>query len=566
MRELLRRLMSRPRATAELLAATLIVNVFGFATPLFVMLILSDSVQAGFHGSLVTISAGMLLAMLLQTAFKEVRTLQAAAVSEEPDQKLEKAVFDVLTRARAQVLERIPVHRRGEMAASVQTIHAAYAPANVNAAMDAPFALLFISASWWLSPALAMVGLAGVAAGVVMGLKGVRAAARDTRAVQAAQTGARGMLSEAVAAADGVRAFRGRGVLGAAWKRVVEVLAGAEEAVSATRGRLAGQTMTVSVLSRVAVYAVGAKLVVSGQISFAALIVTNILVSRALRQVSALTQALSVFAGADQAASDLKDFFRLPLEPVAGTALRAFQGRLELRDVSFGFPGASGPLFESVTLALPPGALLVVSGANGAGKTTLARLLAGLLEPQRGEVLADGVNLRQLAPDWWRQQISYMPQEPVLLPGTLRENLLLAAPELPDEKIEELAVAVGLPRALGALPGGLDAKVVDGGRTLPLGARRRLALARALATGGRLAILDEPVEGLDADGAAAVMGILRGMRERGATIVVLTTEPGLLGEGVPVLDLDAKPVPRLIAPARTRTAEAKAPVPAEGAA
>ncbi len=150
-----------------------------------------------------------------------------------------------------------------------------------------------------------------------------------------------------------------------------------------------------------------------------------------------------------------------------------------------------------------------------------------------------------MAPAWWRQQVQYAPQEPVLLNGTLAENIRMANPDLPDAALDQIVRSVGLTRFLASTPKGLDTLVNDGGRTLSLGVRRRLALARALATGGNLVILDEPTEGLDADGVAAVHALLHEMAGLGRTVIVVTLDPAILRGVHAMLNLGVKPRPEL---------------------
>jgi ATP-binding cassette subfamily C protein LapB len=559
-RELWRRLLLRPKAALELLAATACINVLSFASPLFVMLILSEYINSGFTRTLVTLSLGMTLALLLQMVFKEVRTMQAGALGAGPDRELSERLFAVLGRARLGILERIPSARRSELLGHVQAAQSAYAGQNVNALMDGPFALLFILTTWWLSPALAVIGLLGMGAALLHGAMAQKALRADLRASLEAAAGCRGVLFQAVAGADTLRAFGGSRHLGGLWSGHVDGLLRSQQSISGQRGRAMAMTVLLYVLTRVLFYAVGVKLCFAGEVSMAGLIVGNILVSRAMRQAQGLSGALAQFAAARQPLAELSEFFRLPLEPESGTALRRFSGRIELRDVAFGFPGSSGPLFESLNLRLEPGTVLAITGPNGSGKTTLARLLAGLLEPTRGEILGDGVNLRQMAPGWWRRQVQYAPQEPMLLAGTLAENIRMANPELSDQALDHIVSAVGLARHLAAAPQGLDTPVADGGRSLSLGVRRRLALARALATGGNLVILDEPTEGLDADGVAAVHALLHEMAGLGRTVLVVTLDAAILRNVHAVLNLGVKPRPELTL---RRPGPAQAPDPTE---
>ncbi|MEW5772999.1 MAG: ATP-binding cassette domain-containing protein [Thermodesulfobacteriota bacterium] len=560
MNELWRRLMLRPKAALELLAATACINVLSFASPLFVMLILSEYINSGFTRTLVTLSLGMTLALLLQMVFKEVRTMQAGAVGAAPDRELAERLFAVLARARVGILERIPAARRSELLGHVSAVQAAYAASNLNAVMDGPFALLFIAAAWWLSPVLACIGLAGLAAALLYGVMAQKNLRADLRTSLEASAACRGVLFQAASGADTLRAFGGARHLGRLWSGHAADLLRSQQALAGQRGQGQAMTVLLYVLTRVLFYAVGAKLCVAGELSMAGLIVGNILVSRAMRQAQGLSAALAQFASARQPLAELAEFFRLPLEPEAGTALRRFSGRVEMRDVAFAFPGSSGPLFESLHLALEPGTVLAVTGPNGSGKTTLARLAAGLLEPTRGEILADGINLRQMAPAWWRQQVQYAPQEPVLLNGTLAENIRMANPDLPDAALAHIIRAVGLERCLASAPRGLDTPVADGGRSLSLGVRRRLALARALATGGNLVILDEPTEGLDADGTKAVHALLHEMASLGRTVIVITLDPAILRSVHAVLNLGVKPRPELTV---RRPAPAPAPGPTE---
>lgn len=550
MKELFLRLRSKPWVTGQMLGATVFVNLLSFASPLFVMLILGQYVNSGFDGTLVTLTTGMLIAMLMQVGFRQARTLMARLVSEERDRETADAVFQVLARARTMALIKVPDAARQEMAAHVYTVQSAFAPAQVCAMFDAPFSLAFVAATFYFSPALAWIGLAGMAVNVGMGLASLSANRRNALKLQRASITAHGLAAMALDGADTVRAFGAGGFLGASWGETMGEVGELKRIQAGLKGRAMTGVLTLNVLVRVGIYAWGAKECVLGQLTFAELIVANILVSRGLRQTSMMVGALSGMSRAEQALGILREFFRLPLEPARGTALRRYSGRLELRDVSFAFPGGTGPLFESFDLTLAPGALALVHGGNGSGKTTLARLLAGLLEPMRGEVLADGITLRQMAPPWWRTQLVYVPQEPTFLPGTLRENILMAAPEATDEDVERAVRRAGLTRWLAASCaehgegcGGLDTVLKGAGRTLPMGVRRRVALARALITGGRLVLMDEPFEGLDAEGAAAVRALIGELRAEGRTVVVLSSDPDAVDTPNVVVDLGQKPVP-----------------------
>ena len=203
-------------------------------------------------------------------------------------------------------------------------------------------------------------------------------------------------------------------------------------------------------------------------------------------------------------------------------------------------------MFETLDLDLQPGSVLLVSGTNGAGKTTLCKLLAGLIEPRRGEILADGVDLRQIVPEWWHRQICYLPQEPTFLNATIGENLRTLNPEMGTDGLNRVIERAALKPFISESRDGFSTMIVDNGATLSLGIRRRLALARALVTDGRLVIFDEPTEALDEQGRQAVYDILNDMSKEGRTIVICSSDPNIMQAAQFALDLNQKPVPRVV--------------------
>ncbi|WP_067861918.1 thiol reductant ABC exporter subunit CydD [Nocardia shimofusensis] len=188
-----------------------------------------------------------------------------------------------------------------------------------------------------------------------------------------------------------------------------------------------------------------------------------------------------------------------------------------------------------------PGAVTVLAGANGSGKSTAVSAILGLIEPEQGRVLVDGVDVRALDQRAWWDRLAWLPQRPVLVPGTLRENLeLLGAGDLAD--LDRACAATGFDAVLAELPRGWQTVVGAGGHGLSLGQRQRLALTRMLATHRPVLLLDEPTAHLDEASEAGVLAALRERAAAGATVVVVGHRPTVLAsadEIVPVLSKDA---------------------------
>ena len=185
--------------------------------------------------------------------------------------------------------------------------------------------------------------------------------------------------------------------------------------------------------------------------------------------------------------------------------------RVELRDTSFTYPGASDPAFRGLSLDIPPGAMVAVTGPVGAGKSALARCLAGLYPPASGHILIDGREAHLSGPG----QVGYAPQDGYLFSGSVRENILLGGETdaAADEVLGELVELAGLGQDIARFPDGLETQIGELGIRVSGGQRQRLALARAAAAGvpavPALLVLDDPFSAVDVDTEARIISNLR---------------------------------------------------------
>ncbi|WP_039794992.1 ABC transporter ATP-binding protein/permease [Nocardia araoensis] len=229
-------------------------------------------------------------------------------------------------------------------------------------------------------------------------------------------------------------------------------------------------------------------------------------------------------------------------------------GTVELRDLSVRARDGFAPACLSATLR--PGSVTVLAGPNGSGKSTAVQAILGLITPDRGAVTVDGVDVGDLDPDRWWANVAWLPQRPVLVPGTLRDNLELLgaravdhAPRGPARILDDLeaaCLATGFDAVLDDLPERWDTVVGPGGIGLSLGQRQRLALTRVLAADRPILLLDEPTAHLDAAAEATVLAALQARARAGATVVVIGHRPTVLAgaDHVVRVHADRAEVPR----------------------
>lgn len=233
---------------------------------------------------------------------------------------------------------------------------------------------------------------------------------------------------------------------------------------------------------------------------------------------------------------------RVPVTVEPGT------GDIELRDVWVRARDGYAP--AGLSGVLRPGAVTALIGPNGSGKSTALQVILGLMAPERGAVLAGGRPVGELDPDGWWSHIAWLPQRPVLLPGTLRENLELFGAQAGDggrggttgraEAVDNACAATGFDTVLDELPDGWDTVVGPGGVGLSLGQRQRLALVRVLAADRPILLFDEPTAHLDEHSEATVLAALTERARAGATVVVVAHRPTVLAIADHIIEVHAR--------------------------
>ncbi|MFE2141339.1 ABC transporter ATP-binding protein [Streptomyces sp. NPDC059456] len=281
----------------------------------------------------------------------------------------------------------------------------------------------------------------------------------------------------------------------------------------------------IELTGALAVLALGTWKLAQGQLTLGGLLVFVALLGKLYGPIRDLSQLTNTFYAASASAERIIELLDQRPQVVEVEAARArkvgrARGNVEFRGVSFRYPGTGRWALRDVSFRVEPGATLALVGASGAGKSTVGKLQLRFYDPDRGAVLLDGTDLRELRLSELRENVAVVLQETLVFHGTVRENIAYGRPGATEADIVAAARAADADAFIRLLPEGYDTVVGQRGRTLSGGQAQRLAIARAMVRDAPVLLLDEPTTGLDAESGRRIMEPLRRLMAGRTTVVI----------------------------------------------
>jgi PrtD family type I secretion system ABC transporter len=505
-----------------------IINVLGFTGPLFMLEVYDRVIPSG---SLPTLVALLILVAGLYafSGFLEVvRGRVLSRVAGLVDTSLSKRVLGVIagsslkTKINGDVLK---------PAQEMDQIRAFLGGAGPGALFDLPWMPVYLAVCFFLHPLIGC--LAAAAMLILMGLTiatDILTRSRTKDVAMAAST--RNRFGEA--AHRNAESIAAMGMLAEVQKRWTDTHTGLT-ALQRKTGDVASMFGGASKTLRQAVQsgslALGAYLVIQGDMSGGMIIAASIIVARALQPIEQVIANWRNMVGARQAWQRLQDLFKLFPDVAERTALPAPEKSLAVEAAFAAPPGERQRMtVQNVSFKVQAGTVVGIIGPSASGKSSLVRAITGVWPLARGKVSLDGASLDHWPAHERGRHIGYMPQSSDLFPGTIAENIARLDKQAEDEAIVTAARAAGVHDMIVALAEGYETQVGDGGLNLSAGQRQRVALARALYGDPFLVVLDEPNSNLDADGDKALAEAIGAVKRRGGVVIVVAHRNSVLAQ------------------------------------
>ena len=505
-----------------IIAATL-TNFLGLSSSIFIMVVYDRVVPNEAIESLIALTIGVLIAMSFEFIIKTLRAQFVDRASKKADQRMSRLIFDKILNMRLDTGSK----KSGALASVVRefdTLREFFTSATLIAVVDLPFVFFFIYIISLIAGPLALVPLVAVPLVILSGLIVQPFLAKLAAGSMQTNMSKQSVLVETL---NGLETVQATGCGQLMRQRFTE--ASNAQSDFSLKSKMYSQfainsAASIQQLAQVATIFFGVFLIQDGIITMGAMIAAVILGGRTLSPLSQLASAMSRANSARQAHRSLSELMSDDPSSTRSNGVKLsrpdLRGTIELKNVSYSFPGSKIPIIKDLSLKIPAGQKVAILGKMGSGKTTFARLLSGLIEPTEGAIMIDGVDIRQIDLSDMRRNVGVMLQKTWLFSGTVKENLQIGYYEYGDDHLLNISKISGVDDFVSRSQSGYDLMLGEGGQGLSGGQLQSINLARAMLHDPNVLILDEPTSSMDTGTEKAVISRLKDWANKRTMIMV----------------------------------------------
>ncbi|MEP9395942.1 type I secretion system permease/ATPase [Mesorhizobium sp. KR2-14] len=518
------------RSYTRVALAAVFINIIALASPIFTMNVYDRILPNKAIATLWVLALGVGMAMLFDLLLKTARASLIDHAGRSADLRISYMLFEKVLNSS---LSARP-SSTGEYANRVtqyEFVREFFTSNTISVFIDTVFIVVFLLVIYAVAGSLVIIPALAFVAAIIVGLVtqhriGKRVAASMNEASQR-----QALLVESISTAETIKSLRAEAYLLRKWREHTKNAANTSEKIKELSAAAANATQFIQQLVTVGIVVAGAYSFSDGNVSSGAIIAAVMLASRAVAPLSQIAMTLARFR---QAMLSLRVLDTIMTQPedrpeTIGFVNRPVQsGALTFKNVGFVYPGSENEVLTGLSLSIRPGERIGIIGRIGSGKTTLGRLIGRLFLPTSGELLIDGIDIRQYHPSEVRAAVGIVAQAGDLFSGTVKENLLMARPEATDEEIIAAAKAAGVDEFVSRHPRGYDMNVGERGTNLSGGQRQAVAIARLLLTKPKIVFMDEPSGSMDLASERQLIRQLRVAFDQDTTLIISTHRYSML--------------------------------------
>lgn len=507
----------------QVLIASLFVQLFALITPMFFQVMIDKVLVHEGRTTLHVLAIGLLAVSAFDVLLNGLRTYVLSHTTSRIDVVLGSKLFSHLTKLPVSYYK---ARRVGDTVARVReldTIREFITGSSVTLIIDVLFTFVFFAVLFLYNVTLALVVLASIPCYVL--LSAIITPVLRSRVQDMFRRGAdnQAFVVESVTGMDTLKAMAVEPQMQRKWE---DQLAAYVSASFKARnlGNISNQVANlINKVITVLILWVGAGLVMQGAMTIGMLIAFNMIAGRISGPILRLVQLWQDFQQTGISLQRLGDILNSPVEPGHDpnrTSLPDLKGEINFDHVTFAYDPNRPPVLNDISLKIPAGQSIGVVGRSGSGKSTLTRLVQRLYAPDSGRVLVDGIDLAMIDPSWLRRQVGVVLQDSFLFNRSIRDNIALADPGAPIERVVNVAKLAGAHDFILELPQGYDTPTGEQAGLLSGGQKQRIAIARALLTNPRILIFDEATSALDYESESIIQQNMAQIA-KGRTVIII---------------------------------------------
>ncbi|NBI13043.1 type I secretion system permease/ATPase [[Haemophilus] felis] len=519
----------------QVVIATFLINFLALVSSLYVMNVYDRVIPNKSYDTLWVLSIGVVLAISFEFVAKLIRSHLTDIAGKKADLIISSALFRRVMSLRL-VDKPVSSGSYANNLRDFESVREFMTSASLLVLVDLPFLLLFVFVISMIGGKLAIVPLILIPLVILVGFLVQPRIARYMNESMRESSQRQGLVVEAIEGIETLKANNATNWAQHRWDMYTAKTSASQIKVKDLSGFIVNFSVAMQQLNTVFLVLLGTYLIHSqvegDRITMGALIACVILSGRALSPLAQIAGLATRFQQARLALQGVNAIVDRPIDRLPDrnyVTLDTVQGQISFNNVHFQYGKEGQPVLSNANLVIRPNEKVAILGRIGSGKTTFLNLASGLYEPTQGNVTLDNVDLRQLDPNYLRNQVTLFSQSPRLFLGSLRENLDMARSDgfSSDQQLLAALQRFGLERIIQGHPRGLDMPLGENGMGLSGGQKQLVALARMTLKDPRVVLLDEPTASLDQASENQVLNALANWCQN-RTMIVVTHRPQVL--------------------------------------
>ena len=509
--------------------AAILINIFVIFVPLFTMNVYDRVLPNKAIDTLWVLLSGIVFVLIFDFILKLIRAYFIEQAGKRADIRMSSKIFDQLLNIK---LDSKPAST-GMFVSRLQSFESVrefFTTATITAFVDLPFVILFIFIIFYVGGPIGYISVATMFIAMIFAWfmqkpikKNILNSAKEDQIKQT-------VLTETVTGLEIIKSVRAQNRMRTHWEKSIS-----QTSYYGNKSHYLSQIVTyfvglISQLSGVLIVAGGVLLASEGSMTMGAIIAAMMLNSRVIGPVSQIAGMIIRLDRTLLSLNNIDEIMKMPVERQSNQNYLSrpnLDGDIIYKDVNFSYKDQKFDVLKDINLKIKKGEKIGIIGKIGSGKSTLAKLLLNLYEPSKGSVLVDNTDIRQIDPVDLRRSIGYVPQEPFLFMGSIKDNITIGEQYATDEQILKASKVSGVHDFLGKHESGYDLIVGERGEGLSGGERQSVTLARAILSNPNILVLDEPTNMMDELSENSFKQKLKTII-KDKTVVIVTHKPSLL--------------------------------------